>query len=130
MYFRPELVVTVFGSDLASGFFSSATAAAAHRPATTTSVRMTMRMKDTPLSVAREPRRGRLAVTVMIRNRAAGWRGRSLRRRRGRDRIPPISTRRGHAMSERRRIVTAEPENSETPLERAGGWVTPTRLFF
>jgi DMSO/TMAO reductase YedYZ molybdopterin-dependent catalytic subunit len=29
-----------------------------------------------------------------------------------------------------RRIVTAVPENSETPLERVGGWVTPTRLFF
>jgi DMSO/TMAO reductase YedYZ molybdopterin-dependent catalytic subunit len=29
-----------------------------------------------------------------------------------------------------RRIVTAVPENSETPLEGVGGWVTPTRLFF
>src|SRR5262245_20450686 len=29
-----------------------------------------------------------------------------------------------------RRIVTAVPENSETPLERVGAWVTPTRLFF
>jgi DMSO/TMAO reductase YedYZ molybdopterin-dependent catalytic subunit len=33
-------------------------------------------------------------------------------------------------MSDSRRIVTAEPENSETPLERVGSWVTPTRLFF
>jgi DMSO/TMAO reductase YedYZ molybdopterin-dependent catalytic subunit len=33
-------------------------------------------------------------------------------------------------MPTQRRIVTAEPENSETPLERAGSWVTPTRLFF
>ena len=33
-------------------------------------------------------------------------------------------------MAEQRRIVTAEPENSETPLERAGSWVTPNRLFF
>lgn len=33
-------------------------------------------------------------------------------------------------MSEERRVVTAEPENSETPLERVGGWVTPNRLFF
>src|SRR5262249_17350047 len=36
---------------------------------------------------------------------------------------------RGLAMVERR-IVTAVPENSETPIERVGGWVTPTRLFF
>jgi DMSO/TMAO reductase YedYZ molybdopterin-dependent catalytic subunit len=33
-------------------------------------------------------------------------------------------------MSERRKIVTAAPENSETPLEAVRGWVTPTRLFF
>ncbi|MFL5339315.1 MAG: molybdopterin-dependent oxidoreductase, partial [Gemmataceae bacterium] len=33
-------------------------------------------------------------------------------------------------MSDWRRIVTAEPENSETPLERVGSWVTPNRLFF
>jgi DMSO/TMAO reductase YedYZ molybdopterin-dependent catalytic subunit len=33
-------------------------------------------------------------------------------------------------MAEERRIVTAEPENSETPLEGAGSWVTPNRLFF
>src|SRR5262245_10782974 len=33
-------------------------------------------------------------------------------------------------MPDQRRIVTAVPENSETPLERVGGWVTPTRLFF
>src|SRR5262245_8922190 len=33
-------------------------------------------------------------------------------------------------MPDNRRIVTAEPENSETPLERIGSWVTPTRLFF
>ncbi len=33
-------------------------------------------------------------------------------------------------MAEQRRIVTSFPENSETPLERAGSWVTPSRLFF
>jgi DMSO/TMAO reductase YedYZ molybdopterin-dependent catalytic subunit len=33
-------------------------------------------------------------------------------------------------MAEQRRIVTSFPENSETPLERAGSWVTPNRLFF
>lgn len=33
-------------------------------------------------------------------------------------------------MAEERRIVTQSPENSETPLADARGWVTPTRLFF
>lgn len=33
-------------------------------------------------------------------------------------------------MSTARRIVTAAPENSETPLESIRSWVTPTRLFF
>src|SRR5256886_3349563 len=33
-------------------------------------------------------------------------------------------------MPEQRKIVTAAPENSETPLEAVRGWVTPTRLFF
>ena len=33
-------------------------------------------------------------------------------------------------MAEQRRIVTSEPENSETPLERSASWVTPNRLFF
>src|SRR5262249_21992045 len=33
-------------------------------------------------------------------------------------------------MAERRKIVTAVPENSETPLEGARSWVTPNRLFF
>jgi DMSO/TMAO reductase YedYZ molybdopterin-dependent catalytic subunit len=33
-------------------------------------------------------------------------------------------------MSEGRKIVTATPENSETPLEKVRGWVTPNRLFF
>src|SRR5437763_9668818 len=33
-------------------------------------------------------------------------------------------------MSEQRKIVTAMPENSETPLEAVRSWVTPTRLFF
>lgn len=33
-------------------------------------------------------------------------------------------------MSSQRRMVTAEPENSETPLESQSGWVTPNRLFF
>jgi DMSO/TMAO reductase YedYZ molybdopterin-dependent catalytic subunit len=31
---------------------------------------------------------------------------------------------------EERRLVTAEPENSETPLEQVCSWVTPNRLFF
>jgi DMSO/TMAO reductase YedYZ molybdopterin-dependent catalytic subunit len=33
-------------------------------------------------------------------------------------------------MSEQRRFVTLEPENSEMPLERVCSWVTPNRLFF
>jgi DMSO/TMAO reductase YedYZ molybdopterin-dependent catalytic subunit len=33
-------------------------------------------------------------------------------------------------MLERRRVVTAVPENSETPLDDVRSWVTPTRLFF
>ncbi|HEV3117177.1 MAG TPA: sulfite oxidase, partial [Gemmataceae bacterium] len=33
-------------------------------------------------------------------------------------------------MPERRKIVTAAPENSETPLESIRSWVTPNRLFF
>jgi DMSO/TMAO reductase YedYZ molybdopterin-dependent catalytic subunit len=33
-------------------------------------------------------------------------------------------------MPEQRRVVTAVPENSETPLEGVRSWVTPTRLFF
>jgi DMSO/TMAO reductase YedYZ molybdopterin-dependent catalytic subunit len=33
-------------------------------------------------------------------------------------------------MSEQRRIVTAAPENSETPLESLRSWVTPTPWFF
>src|SRR5437588_3432224 len=33
-------------------------------------------------------------------------------------------------MAEQRRIVTAVPENSETPLENIRSWVTPNRLFF
>ena len=33
-------------------------------------------------------------------------------------------------MPEQRKIVTAAPENSETPLEDVRSWVTPTRLFF
>jgi DMSO/TMAO reductase YedYZ molybdopterin-dependent catalytic subunit len=31
---------------------------------------------------------------------------------------------------EQRKVVTASPENSETPLESVHGWVTPNRLFF
>jgi DMSO/TMAO reductase YedYZ molybdopterin-dependent catalytic subunit len=31
---------------------------------------------------------------------------------------------------EERKVVTAFPENSETPLESVRGWVTPNRLFF
>jgi DMSO/TMAO reductase YedYZ molybdopterin-dependent catalytic subunit len=33
-------------------------------------------------------------------------------------------------MAEARKVVTDAPENSETPLEDARGWLTPTRLFF
>jgi DMSO/TMAO reductase YedYZ molybdopterin-dependent catalytic subunit len=33
-------------------------------------------------------------------------------------------------MVEQRRVVTAVPENSETPLEGVRSWITPTRLFF
>ncbi len=33
-------------------------------------------------------------------------------------------------MAEHRKVVTAEPENSETPLDGVRSWVTPTRLFF
>ncbi len=33
-------------------------------------------------------------------------------------------------MAEQRKVVTAAPENSETPLESTRSWVTPTRLFF
>jgi DMSO/TMAO reductase YedYZ molybdopterin-dependent catalytic subunit len=33
-------------------------------------------------------------------------------------------------MAEQRKVVTAAPENSETPLESVRSWVTPTRLFF
>jgi DMSO/TMAO reductase YedYZ molybdopterin-dependent catalytic subunit len=33
-------------------------------------------------------------------------------------------------MQAQRKIVTASPENSETPLDSAAGWVTPNRLFF
>ena len=36
----------------------------------------------------------------------------------------------GEPMAEDRKVVTAEPENSETPLEGVRSWVTPTRLFF
>src|SRR5947209_9896784 len=37
---------------------------------------------------------------------------------------------RNRFMAEQRKIVTAQPENSETPLETVRGWVTPNRLFF
>ena len=33
-------------------------------------------------------------------------------------------------MPEQRKIVTAAPENSETPIESLRSWVTPNRLFF
>src|SRR5262249_1622641 len=33
-------------------------------------------------------------------------------------------------MTEKRKVVTAAPENSETPLESVRSWVTPNRLFF
>ena len=40
------------------------------------------------------------------------------------------STSKGEPMAEQRKVVTAEPENSETPLDGVRSWVTPTRLFF
>ena len=33
-------------------------------------------------------------------------------------------------MAEQRKVVTAAPENSETPLGQVRSWVTPNRLFF
>jgi DMSO/TMAO reductase YedYZ molybdopterin-dependent catalytic subunit len=33
-------------------------------------------------------------------------------------------------MAQQRKVVTAAPENSETPLEEVRSWVTPNRLFF
>ncbi|MCI0457890.1 MAG: molybdopterin-dependent oxidoreductase, partial [Gemmataceae bacterium] len=33
-------------------------------------------------------------------------------------------------MPDQRKIVTAAPENSETPLDQVRSWVTPNRLFF
>lgn len=33
-------------------------------------------------------------------------------------------------MHEQRKVITALPENSETPLESVRSWVTPNRLFF
>jgi DMSO/TMAO reductase YedYZ molybdopterin-dependent catalytic subunit len=33
-------------------------------------------------------------------------------------------------MADERKWVTAEPENSETPIESLASWVTPSRLFF
>jgi DMSO/TMAO reductase YedYZ molybdopterin-dependent catalytic subunit len=33
-------------------------------------------------------------------------------------------------MAEQRKVVTAVPENSETPLHSVRSWITPTRLFF
>ncbi len=33
-------------------------------------------------------------------------------------------------MAEQRKVVTAVPENSETPLDGVRSWITPTRLFF
>src|SRR5260370_4315153 len=33
-------------------------------------------------------------------------------------------------MAEQRRVVTATPENSETPLASVRSWVTPTPWFF
>jgi len=33
-------------------------------------------------------------------------------------------------MVEQRKVITAMPENSETPLDTVRSWVTPTRLFF
>jgi DMSO/TMAO reductase YedYZ molybdopterin-dependent catalytic subunit len=33
-------------------------------------------------------------------------------------------------MAEQRKVVTAAPENSETPLDTVRSWITPTRLYF
>jgi len=33
-------------------------------------------------------------------------------------------------MDEERRVISDDPENSETPLDLLSGWVTPNRLFF
>jgi len=33
-------------------------------------------------------------------------------------------------MAEQRIVVTADPENSETPLHNVRSWITPSRLFF
>ena len=33
-------------------------------------------------------------------------------------------------MHEHRKLVTAAPENSETPIDDVRSWVTPNRLFF
>jgi DMSO/TMAO reductase YedYZ molybdopterin-dependent catalytic subunit len=33
-------------------------------------------------------------------------------------------------MAEQRKMILAQPENSETPLEEVRSWVTPNRLFF
>ena len=33
-------------------------------------------------------------------------------------------------MDETRKVITADPENSETPLGKISSWVTPRRLFF
>jgi DMSO/TMAO reductase YedYZ molybdopterin-dependent catalytic subunit len=39
-------------------------------------------------------------------------------------------SKKGIRMVEQRKVVTATPENSETPLESVRSWVTPNRLFF
>lgn len=33
-------------------------------------------------------------------------------------------------MQSQHKVVTTDPENSETPLESQSGWVTPNRLLF
>jgi DMSO/TMAO reductase YedYZ molybdopterin-dependent catalytic subunit len=53
---------------------------------------------------------------------------------------PPLTRMRTYSLTDRtrgeeiwleeRKVVTAFPENSETPLESVQGWVTPNRLFF
>src|SRR5262245_12837615 len=48
----------------------------------------------------------------------------------GRCLSPFFTNSEGRAMPEQRKMVTAAPENSETPLDDVRSWVTPNRLFF
>lgn len=50
--------------------------------------------------------------------------------RQSRANAKPQAAEKEAAMQEQRKIVTATPENSETPLDQVRGWVTPNSLFF